>query len=746
MESYNKVCEKCSGQLREEIDKYVCNYCTSEFIKNKNLENDIIILLNHAQKLRNEFDFDASMKKYEEILELNEKTLEAHWGYLLSKLGVIYVKENNIYKPTCNRLILNSIKEEKHFTCILSFSNEDEKKWYLREADEIESIRLKLLKISNSEEAYDIFISYKAVENSKPTLDSQLATDLYHDLVKKKYRVFMSRISLNNVVGDDYEPYIYNALNTSKLMLLISTKEEYLDSPWVRNEWTRFLNLKKISPYERKIIPIYRDINTKLIDPRLKSIQSLTIGDLNFYSTLTKNIMNFFNDSMENEVDKNTIKKIKVKELKRIAKKSKKPSLLKIKDLSLANNKTKLSVDENNYLKSGYYFLNNNLHDIAKDHFLKLYNRKSRNCELLFALILSELGLNNKITDLEIEIKNIPQSNSLENYLKEFLSLLDDSDENIQILEDLIFIQRIILTNINSFDYSIHAFLEIFKIIILTKESVFCKTILQEFILELRHKNLKLSSELVQLIYYSSRDYLLNLDENQFATFVNDLILEFCEISMDYNLNGIVKDALNYVPNNFYLLKVNFIMATEEDSFVDALKNVIMKKKYDSIDKFLSSVDNPRIEIVNILNQIKQNEAFVSNLKIKNIVDFSLHIMQYLPNFSVTLYTEQLNKFGFYCLKYNFFQEAKWFFQKTLSYTHNEYSLWGLLLSKASCSDEYDLVRKKIELNKFNEYNQLISSSKNIQFYNDIYLAIKKSEIFPELKEDILNRWQILEI
>ena len=38
----------------------------------------------------------------------------------------------------------------------------------------------------------------------------------------------------------EYEPVIFSALNTAKLMLVVGTSRENLESVWVRNEWSRY--------------------------------------------------------------------------------------------------------------------------------------------------------------------------------------------------------------------------------------------------------------------------------------------------------------------------------------------------------------------------------------------------------------------------------------------------------------------------------------------------------------------------
>mgnify|MGYP002513893807 CR=1 FL=1 len=91
---------------------------------------------------------------------------------------------------------------------------------YREEAKTIEEIRKGIIEVSNQEEPYDIFICYKetAIDGQR-TLDSVLAQDIYTELTRMGYRVFFSRITLEDKLGMDYEPYIFAALNSSKVMV-----------------------------------------------------------------------------------------------------------------------------------------------------------------------------------------------------------------------------------------------------------------------------------------------------------------------------------------------------------------------------------------------------------------------------------------------------------------------------------------------------------------------------------------------
>ena len=84
------------------------------------------------------------------------------------------------------------------------------------------------IEASANEAPYDVFICYKETDfEGKRTLDSVLAMDIYEALTDKGYRVFFSRVSLEDKLGTEYEPFIFAALNSAKIMLVVGTDYEY---------------------------------------------------------------------------------------------------------------------------------------------------------------------------------------------------------------------------------------------------------------------------------------------------------------------------------------------------------------------------------------------------------------------------------------------------------------------------------------------------------------------------------------
>ena len=221
-------CKMCGGDLNliEGSSTAQCEYCGSMQTVPKADDDKKLSLFARANRLRAACEFDKAAGIYEAIVADFPEEAEAYWGLVLCKYGIEYVDDPATGKkiPTCHRSSFDSVMEDNDFEQALENADAAARKVYREEAKTIEEIRKGILAVSAKEDPYDIFICYKETdEKGDRTLDSVLAQDLYEALTDKGYRVFFSRITLEDKLGQEYEPYIFAALNSAKVMLAVGT-------------------------------------------------------------------------------------------------------------------------------------------------------------------------------------------------------------------------------------------------------------------------------------------------------------------------------------------------------------------------------------------------------------------------------------------------------------------------------------------------------------------------------------------
>ncbi len=285
-------CKMCDASLNiQEGDKITtCEYCGTTQTVPQFSDERIANLYNRADHYRKNNEFDKALALYEEILNDCPTDAEAYWSIILCQYGIEYVEEDGKRIPTVNRTQVTSIFDDQNYKAALKYATPEQSVVYQDEARVINEIQKGILEISNTEEPYDIFICYKETdERGRRTMDSVLATDIYDKLTEAGYKVFFARITLDDKFGVAYEPYIFAALQSSKIMIAIGTKPEYFNAVWVRNEWSRYLGMIKKGA-KKTLIPAYKDMNPYDMPEEFAHLQAVDMGQLGFHQDLLHGI------------------------------------------------------------------------------------------------------------------------------------------------------------------------------------------------------------------------------------------------------------------------------------------------------------------------------------------------------------------------------------------------------------------------------------------------------------------------
>ena len=288
-------CKMCGGDIDfiPGATYGTCEYCGSTSTIPQAEDENKLNRYNRANHFRRQCEFDKAVAAYEKILEQDDTDAEAHWGAVISRFGIEYVEDPATHQriPTCHRVQVASIlTDEDYLAAVENAPDEESCRIYQEEAARIAEIQKGILAISANEKPYDVFICYKETdENGQRTRDSQWAQDVYYGLTEQGLKVFFSRITLEDKLGQQYEPYIFAALNSAKVMVVIGSRPEYFNAVWVKNEWSRYLSLMK-HDHKRLLIPCYRDMDPYDLPEELSMLQSQDMSKIGFMQDLLRGI------------------------------------------------------------------------------------------------------------------------------------------------------------------------------------------------------------------------------------------------------------------------------------------------------------------------------------------------------------------------------------------------------------------------------------------------------------------------
>ena len=286
-------CLHCySNEFSERNGHLYCLYCGSKY---RQRPEDQEILLSMAYRELRFMNFLDAENAFEDIISRHPDLPEAYWGCVCARYGIKFEQDYTGRQiPTCCLPAIESILEDRYYQKAVELSDEETAAWYSKQGEYLERVRKTWIERARKLAPYDVFISYKDSDQEKGldrTEDSLKAQSIYTHLVTQGYSVFYSRESLSNVIGEKYEPYIFQALSTSRAMIVYGSTPEYINATWVRNEWQRYA--KKMQKGEKdkgSLIVICDGFSPKDLPPMLRSMQVLDGRDMFCYSKLDEHL------------------------------------------------------------------------------------------------------------------------------------------------------------------------------------------------------------------------------------------------------------------------------------------------------------------------------------------------------------------------------------------------------------------------------------------------------------------------
>ena len=297
-------CKMCGSNLdiEDSITVCKCEKCgTSQTVPD--IEDDKELkLFERAGRLRFNCDFDKAAGIYNTITDSYPEEAEGYWGLILCKYGIEYADNASGKKvPVCHRISYDSVMDDEDFELVMENSDSESRAIFREEAKIIEENRKKYIQIAESEQPYDIYISYRAKDdNGDKTAVSEIAGHLYNKLTSARYRVFLSEAALKGKKQSDCEPYIYSALNSANVMLALGTSYDDYNNVWVKNEWNRYLEIAEKNK-NRCLIPCYKDVDEYDIPKEFAGLKVCQLGNDDTFNNIMAEIANVVKQESVNQ-------------------------------------------------------------------------------------------------------------------------------------------------------------------------------------------------------------------------------------------------------------------------------------------------------------------------------------------------------------------------------------------------------------------------------------------------------------
>ena len=410
-------CKMCGGDIQLAEDKTfgTCEYCGCTMTFPKVSDEQRAAAFNRGNHFRRIGEFDKALAVYERIVAEDDADAEAHWCCALCRFGIEYVEDPATYEwlPTCHRASFDSFLEDVDYLAAVEHSDGITRRQYQKDAAKIAEVQRGILATSQNTDPYDVFISYKELDDKgERTRDSILAQEIYYRLTEKGWRVFFSRISLEDVPGTQYEPYIFAALNSAKVMIVVGTSAENLNAVWVKNEWSRYLSLMR-KDRGKLLIPCYRDMDPYDLPEQLSVLMSYDMGKIGFIQDLIRGVDKVLNAEKPKELIKEAVK-----------------------ETSIVESTTKVAP----LLKRAFMFLEDGEWSKADDYCEQVLNQEPENAQAYLGKLMAELHVCSQaaLTDCEqpFDLSNNYQKavrfgdDALSSALRGYVNHINERNEN----------------------------------------------------------------------------------------------------------------------------------------------------------------------------------------------------------------------------------------------------------------------------------------------------------------------------
>ena len=287
------ICQVCGGALKNCGTYYKCVCCDTEYRIDDSMTKEEI---NAYFRKLNAFEdaernlqldcprFDEAESEFGLIVQKYPDWSAGYWGLVRAKFGIKFEQDSGGKAiPSCYKSTYEDFRNTDEYKKAIALVETPElRQSYEKMAEYIARVA-KEWRAEAQKYDYDVFISFKASNDldGSETRDAREMHKLYDLLKDKGYRVFFSPVTLitDGVVGKGSEPYIFNALDKAKALVVYGSRKEYFSSAWVQNEWQRYLRAMKACKKEKdSLLVLYEGFNPKELPQGLRRIQGIEYG------------------------------------------------------------------------------------------------------------------------------------------------------------------------------------------------------------------------------------------------------------------------------------------------------------------------------------------------------------------------------------------------------------------------------------------------------------------------------------
>ncbi len=287
------ICKVCGAALQPAAGDKICSCGACGVTQTVPLIDDEekAEICRSAERYRREYRYDKAIALYEELIKAYPTDADLYWSMLLCRYGVeLSAGAEGLPAVSMNRTQARSLLSDQDYRTALRYADREQRSVMEKHAAEIDRIRRRMVELSRGGERYDIYLSCRERdERGLTTPEYTAAKSLYTRLTNDGFKVFCPDITLEDVQGSEWEPYIYSALNNARVMIVMGFSEDSFADVWVNNAYSRFAALAA-EDSRRVMIPMYRGMPAEKLPDVLKPYQAVDMTRLGYENDLVASL------------------------------------------------------------------------------------------------------------------------------------------------------------------------------------------------------------------------------------------------------------------------------------------------------------------------------------------------------------------------------------------------------------------------------------------------------------------------
>ena len=285
-------CKICGSTVSSDGSSkvYRCKQCGLEQSLPDYCSEHVSFLYGRANHYFRTKRFYKALQIFQQIAAESPDDCEAYRSIVLSRYGISYTSENEIYskEPRINIVRSDSILNDPNYIKAISLADKERRSFYIKEAEKIEKINQEILELAQTAPSFDVIIEYRGHDSkNRHTPEKEVAERIYSQLKEEGFSVYNRQINALDPSELSYDAYLYKALYSAKIMLIFASKPEYFNDTKIVNEWSIFS--ERMRNKEKKIIVnCISEINENDIPEELNRNMVYNFTDYTFRREITE--------------------------------------------------------------------------------------------------------------------------------------------------------------------------------------------------------------------------------------------------------------------------------------------------------------------------------------------------------------------------------------------------------------------------------------------------------------------------